>query len=184
MFDQGTDPNISPATQPPAEEGNNRTFLIAAGILAGVVFLTIVCLAVYALVIGPRAAANKASQQATVEAHNLQISQAMTSTAVVAQWTPTAPPSPIPTATPTEVVAQAVASPTSMYDSMTATMAALYTQAAISQLTPTSTLVAPLSLPKGGFADEFGIPGLIMMAAVLVVVIFLARRLRTSPVRR
>jgi hypothetical protein len=184
MFDQGTDPNISPATQPPAEEGNNRTFLIAAGILAGVVFLSIVCLAIYALVIGPRAAANKANQQATVEAHNLQISQAMTATAEVAQWTPTALPSTIPTATPTEVVAQALQSPTSMYDSLTATMAALYTQAAISQLTPTSTLVAPLSLPKGGFADEFGIPGLVMMAAVLLVVIFMARRLRASPVRK
>jgi len=184
MFDQGTDPNISPATQPPAEEGNNRTFLIAAGILAGVVFLSIVCLAIYALVIGPRAAANKANTQATVEAHNLQISQAMTATAEVAQWTPTELPSPIPTATATEVVAQALQSPTSMYDSLTATMAALYTQAAISQLTPTSTLVAPLSLPKGGFADEFGIPGLVMMAAVLLVVIFMARRLRASPVRK
>lgn len=183
MFDQGTDPNISPATQPPpAEEGNNRTFLIAAGILAGVVFLSIVCLAIYALVIGPRAAANKVSQQATREAHNQQIAQAMTSTAVVANWTPTAPPSPIPSATPTEVVAQAVASPTSMYDSLTATMAALYTQAYISQLTPTSTLVG--ALPKGGFADEFGIPGLVTMAAVLVLVIFLARRLRSSPVQR
>jgi hypothetical protein len=183
MFDQGTDPNLTPAdTQPPAEEGNNRTFLIAAGVLAGVVFLTIVCLAIYALVIGPRAAASKANQQATVEAHNLQISQAMTSTAQVALWTPTGLPSPTPTAT--EVVAQATPSPTSMYDSLTATMAALYTQAAISQLTPTSTLVAPLALPKGGFADEFGIPGLVMMAAILLVVIFLARRLRTSPVRK
>jgi len=67
---------------------------------------------------------------------------------------------------------------------LTATMGALYTQAAISQLTPTSTLIAELALPKGGFADEFGIPGLVMMAAVLVVVIFLARRLRTSPVRK
>jgi hypothetical protein len=185
MFDQGTDPNISPATQPPpAEEGNNRTFLIAAGILAGVVFLSIVCLAIYALVIGPRAAANKANQQATLEAHNQQIAQAMTSTAVVANWTPTAPPTPIPSATPTEVVAQAVASPTSMYDSLTATMAALYTQAYISQLTPTSTLVGAMALPKGGFADEFGIPGLVTMAAVLVVVIFLARRLRAAPARR
>jgi hypothetical protein len=184
MFDQGNDPNLTPTdTQPPAEEGNNRTFLIAAGILAGVVFLSIVCLAIYALVIGPRTAANRAAQQATLEAHNLQIGQAMTATAEVAAWTPTALP-PLPTATGTPVVAQALASPTSMYDSLTATMAALYTQAAISQLTPTSTLVAPLSLPKGGFADEFGIPGLVMMAAVLLVVIFLARRLRTSPIRK
>jgi hypothetical protein len=182
MFDQGNDPNLTPTdTQPPAEEGNNRTFLIAAGVLAGVVFLSIVCLAIYALVISPRASATKASQQATLEAHNAQIAQAMTATAQVSLWTPTAP-SPAPTATPTAVVAQDLASPTSMYDSLTATMAALYTQAAISQLTPTSTLVG--ALPKGGFADEFGIPGLVMMAAVLVVVIFLARRLRTTPVRR
>jgi hypothetical protein len=38
-------------------------------------------------------------------------------------------------------------------------------------------------LPKGGFADEFGIPGLILMALALVVVIFLARRLRKAPAK-
>lgn len=184
MFDQTTDPNLTPAEpQPPAEEGNNnRTFLIAAGVLAAVVFLTIVCLAIYALVIGPRAKATKLSQQATAEAHNQQVSQAMTATALVSQWTPTEPPSPTPTVSP--VVAQATPSPTSMYAVMTQTMAALNTQVAISQLTPTSTLVGTLALPKGGVADEFGIPGLILMAAVLVAVIFLARRLRTAPVRK
>jgi hypothetical protein len=53
----------------------------------------------------------------------------------------------------------------------------LFTQAAEAQLTviPTST-----ALPDSGFADDVGLPGLIGLAAVLVVVVFLARRLRSA----
>jgi LPXTG-motif cell wall-anchored protein len=56
-------------------------------------------------------------------------------------------------------------------------VAALLTQAAAAQKTviPTSTL-----LPKSGFADEVGAPSLLGLAVLLVVVIFLARRLRTA----
>jgi hypothetical protein len=184
MLDQGTDPNLNPATEPPAEESSNRTFMIAIGILGGLVFITIICVLVYAFVIGPRLAAQQPDELATVEAHNAQINDAMTSTAQALLWTPTPLPSPLPTetATPTLVVAMASETATSIYDPLTATMAALYTQAAIAQLTPTSTLTVPEGLPKGGFAD--GIPALVVMAAVLVVVIFLARRLRTAPVQK
>ena len=42
--------------------------------------------------------------------------------------------------------------------------------------TPQATSTA---LPTTGFADEVGLPGLFGLAAVLVVVIFLARRART-----
>jgi len=41
--------------------------------------------------------------------------------------------------------------------------------------TPSST-----SLPETGFMDNAGIPGLVALAASLVLVIFLARRLRTG----
>ena len=182
MLEQDNDLNLNNPTPPPAEESSNRTFLIAAGILAGVVFLSIVCLAAYALFLGPRLNSQKAAQQATVEAQNVQIAQAMTATAMSLQWTPTPLPSPLPTETTTPVVAIPSDTPTSMYDPLTATMAALQTQVAIAQLTPTSTLAAA-GLPKSGFADEFGLPGLILMALALVVVIFLARRLRKAPVR-
>jgi hypothetical protein len=188
MLDQGNDPNLNPTTQPPAEESSNRTFMIAVGILGGVVFITIVLVLVYAFVLGPRLAAQKTNTQATVVAHNAQIGGAMTATMQASLWTPTSLPTPLATSTetpkPTPVVNVPLNTPTSLYDPLTATMAALYTQAAIAQLTPTSTLMAPEGLPKGGFADQYGLPGLIVVAAVLVLVIFLARRLRTAPARR
>jgi hypothetical protein len=43
---------------------------------------------------------------------------------------------------------------------------------------PTST-----SLPDSGFADNVGLPGLLIAAITLVVVIILARRLRAAPTR-
>lgn len=38
----------------------------------------------------------------------------------------------------------------------------------------------PSALPTSGFADDVGLPGLFMMALLLVGVIFLARRLRSA----
>ena len=58
----------------------------------------------------------------------------------------------------------------------TATVGAAFTQIANSTQTiiPTST-----ALPNTGFADDVGAPGLILLAIVLVVVIFLVRRLES-----
>lgn len=189
MLDQQNEPNLETPTEKPAEESSNRTFIIAVGILGGLVLLTIICLVVYFLVLAPRLSATKASAQATAEAHNVEIAQAMTATMMAYQWTATSEPTKIPlatqTSTQTPVVSMPTETATSPYDPLTATMEALYTQAAIAQLTPTSTLIAEGgALPEGGFADQYGIPGLILLAAVLVVVIFLARRLRTAPQRQ
>ncbi len=106
-----------------------------------------------------------------------------------------------PTITATPVVAKPSFTPTAspaitetFSDPRTATVAALLTQAATSRnvtLTPgtavggagggglngTSTSTA---LPTTGFADEVGLPGLFGLAVALIVVIFLARRLRIS----
>jgi len=177
-----------PAEQPeeqPAATSSNRTFTIAVGILGGLVLLTIICVLVYAFIIGPRLSSSSASAQTTAEAHNAQIAQAMTATMEASLWTATALPTSVVPATrtpsPTAVVNLPSQTPTDVYDSMTATMEALYTQAAIAQLTPTSTLVLPEgSLPEGGFTDRYGIPGLLIIAAVLVVVIFMARRMRMN----
>jgi len=38
-------------------------------------------------------------------------------------------------------------------------------------------------MPKSGIADEYGVPGLVVATLILVVVIIVARRMRTSPVR-
>ena len=186
MLEETPDPDLNPPTEePPAEESSNRTFMIAVGILGGLVLLTIIGVLLYAFVIGPRLTAGGADARATAEAYNLEIAQAMTSTMEASKWTATAPATQVALATdfPTEtpVVSLPTQTPTNLYDPLTATMQALYTQAAIAQLTPTSTLIPLGALPEGGFAEEYGIPGLLIMAAVLVVVIFLARRLRTVP---
>jgi LPXTG-motif cell wall-anchored protein len=82
-----------------------------------------------------------------------------------------------PTASPTPLLAVPTDTPVPTKDPRTATVAALLTQAAIAQQTtqPTST-----ALPTTGFMDEVGMPGLLGMALLLVAVIFLARRLRTT----
>ena len=165
---------------PPPEESSNRTFLIAAGILGGIVLLSIACLAGYALLILP---SQKASQQqaATAQAaQNLQVAQALTATSQ-ALILPTATVTPPPTQTP--VIAQATATTvlsTDTPDPATATVAAALTQAAQAQLThvPTST-----ALPGTGLADQYGAPGLVVMGMALIGVIFLARRLRVGPSR-
>ena len=89
-------------------------------------------------------------------------------------YIPNPPPA---TPSPTPLLAVPTDTPVPTDDPRTATVAALLTQAAIAQQTavPTST-----ALPSTGFADVVGIPGLLGMALLLVVVIFLARRLRSA----
>ncbi|MGC8856065.1 MAG: hypothetical protein ACP5QU_04630 [Anaerolineae bacterium] len=164
---------------PPPEESSNRTFLIAAGILGGIVLLSIACLAVYALMVVPnqrRAQQQAANAQAT---QNALISAGLTAT-FAAQILPTATLPPPPTQTPVIASPAVTDTPavTPTNDPATATVAAALTQAAQAQLTvvPTST-----QLPGTGFADEYGAPGLAVMALALVIVIFLARRLRAAP---
>ncbi len=189
MLGQDNDSNLDNDALPPLkEESNNRTFLIAAGILAGVVFLSIACMAAYALIILPRQKVATAAQQATIQAQNVQVAQAMTQTADASAWTPTALPSPLATATntpsptrsPTPVLA-VLNSPTAVIDPLIATNAALQTQTALALITPTVTATA--AMPQTGFADEVGLPGLVIMAVALFVVILLARRLRAAPAK-
>jgi type II secretory pathway pseudopilin PulG len=172
MF-EGDDPNFNAA---PPEESSNRTFLIAAGILGGIVLLSIACLAGYALLILPRQ--QQASQAETAATQNAQlINQALTATSQ-ASILPTA------TLSPTPVLALATMTNTPFVtntpDPATATVAAALTQAAIAQLTvmPTST-----ALPGTGIADVYGAPGLVVMALAFVIVILLSRRLRAVPIK-
>jgi hypothetical protein len=162
----------------PPEESGNRTFLLVAGILGGLVLLGLLCIAGYLFF---RNSSNQQSeltavfqltqQQATVQAGVTQtaVAQALTQTAAVTNTVP-------PTSTP--VIAEATSTPTATANPATATVGAAFTQIANSTQTiiPTST-----ALPNTGFADDVGAPGLILLAIVLVVVIFLVRRLRASP---
>jgi hypothetical protein len=180
---EGDDLNYEDEETPP-EESSNRTFLIAAGILGGIVLLSIACLAGYALVILPQQRAAQTGEQSAQATQNAQINEALTATGVAfdLSQTPQATETLLPTDTP--VVAQPTATNTLEFtltpDPATATVAAGLTQLAASTAT---IVVTTTALPISGFADEVGLPGLVIAAIALVAVIFLARRLRASPTR-
>jgi hypothetical protein len=161
----------------PPEESNNRTFLLIAGILGGLVFLGLLCIVGYIFL--NRGATNQneltaqaqgTQQQATIQAGLTQTAaaQALTQAAVTNTFAPTNTP----------VIAQATSTFTETPNPATATVGAAFTQIAVSTQTiiPTST-----ALPNTGFVDDIGASGLMMIAMVLVAVIFLVRRLRASP---
>ncbi len=165
-------------------QSDNRTFWLVAGILGAVLILALVCMAVYAMVFMPQRRDAQSTQAAQINMQNTEVAMAAEMTAQAQAWTPTptvtttpaaitATSSPTPVLAPTDTPAGAVQATT---DPRTATVSALLTQqAGGSTATPTAT-----GLPDTGFADDFGIPGMIALAAALVVVIFLARRLRTA----
>jgi hypothetical protein len=172
---EGDESNFDAA---PTEESGNRTFLVAAGILSGVILLTLACVAFYVFTVyipGQNTNREAASAQ---ETQNAQIAGALTATfQAQIQSTATLPPTNTPVvAQPSATATQATSTP----DPATATVAAALTQAAQAQLTVVATSTA---LPGTGVADEYGAPGLVMMAVALVAVIFLARRLRVAPVK-
>ena len=162
----------------PPEESGNRAFLLVAGILGGLVLLGLLCIGGYFFFQNSANQQNQSTaiaqvtqQQATVQAGVTQtiIAQNLTQTAAVTNTVP-------PTNTP--VIAEASATPSETPAPATATIAAGLTQVAASTQTiiPTST-----ALPNTGFVDDFGAGGLMLVAIALVAVIFLVRRLRTSP---
>jgi LPXTG-motif cell wall-anchored protein len=167
----------------PPEETGNRAFIIAAGVLGAIALLALLCIAAYAFFILPQRRNQQVQQIATLNAQNTMVAVAITQTsfAAAATWTPTVTPIP-PTATPTRTPTAVVVLPTSTsvlsQDPRTATVSALLTQAALTTQTikdPTAT-----ALPKTGFAEDAGLPSMLGLAVVLIVVIFLARRLRTA----
>lgn len=187
--DMDMDDDVDVNEPPPPEDSSNRTFLLVVGILGGIMLLTLIILGVYALIISPFRESQRATQAVERNAQNTQIAMSITQTSVAKGFTDTPTVTSIPptatataTATATTRPTQVVAVPTEVLvtftpDPRTATVAALLTQAASSQgtMTPTST-----GLPQTGFADEVGVPGLLGLALALIVVIFLARRLRTA----
>lgn len=174
----------------------NRTFMLVAGGLGGLVIIGLICVAVYVFLIRPRTAAGQASQQTQTALAVSAAQQALTQTQAAALPTASDTPAPTDTLAPTETLAPTAteAAPADdgsggggpTPDPRTATVQALLTQAALAQtqaaqqlLTQTATPTAT-GLPDTGFADDVGAPTLLGMAALLIVVIFVARRLRAS----
>jgi LPXTG-motif cell wall-anchored protein len=185
------EPQASPE---PSKPGGNRNFILAIGILGAISLLTLIVLIVVGLVILPARNSARLQQAAVINAGNTATAQAATQLALAAQQTlsvvptetMTASASPVPSSTPVVAIATATLAPTaglgtplSQQDlsARTQTVAALLTQAAGGTRTPTPHSTA---LPTTGFADEVGLPALIGLAVLLIVVIFLVRRVRMS----
>ncbi len=170
---------------------SNRTFLIVAGILGGILLLALIAIAAYAVVILPGRDTNQQTQVAAINATNTAIAEQSQQTAIAKQATltptntatlpPTETPLPTATTTNTPVVAptNTPVSESPTPDPATQTVAALLTQqAGGEESTPIATATA---LPDTGFGDDFGAPTQLLLAAVLVAVIILSRRLRSAP---
>jgi len=173
----------------PEESNNNRTFMIAVGILGGIILISVACLGAVYVFSRNRAATQQAdavgAATQTAAAAMATVDAALTATfeaAILPTTTVTLPPTltpPVapasPTSTPNPAIPLGLAGTQA---AATATVGAAYTQAAAAQLTvlPTTTALA-----AGGIADEYGLPGLVVMALAFVVVILFARRLRTVP---
>jgi LPXTG-motif cell wall-anchored protein len=185
------EPQASPE---PSRPGGNRNFILAIGILGAISLLTLIVLIVVGLVILPARNSARLQQAAVINAGNTATAQAATQLAfaqqqtlsVVPTETMTASASPVPSSTPVVAIATATVAPTaglgtplSQQDlsARTQTVAALLTQAAGGTRTPTQRSTA---LPTTGFADEVGLPALIGLAVLLIVVIFLVRRVRMT----
>ena len=177
----------------PPEESENRTFLIAAGLLGGITLISLICIAVYAIWYVPTRRDTRATEEAQAMEQNTAIAQAATQTADAAAWTATPSPTPpatdtppatetpIPTETPV-LLDVATEAPTDEVtpDPRTATVEALNTEVALTQTEQAILAFTPTALPDTGFADAINGPGLFAMASVLIVVIYLARRLRAA----
>lgn len=168
--------------QPPDEEegGGNRTFVIIAAILGSITLLALLCTAIYAFIYLPRTRAERENAAATAYAQETLLAYESTQAALPPTATATDTEQPAeaekPTETPVLAEEQAAFTSTPTVDSVQATQDALDTVVAAAQTqNPTAT-----QLPDSGFADDVGAPGLLAMAAVLIVVIFLVRRLRTT----
>jgi hypothetical protein len=164
------------------EEKSNRTFVIAAGAVGGLLVLSMICLAVYALVVAPRQQEARNAQATQIILDNTKMAASLTETAGAQHPTNTKAPTktPVPTATMTPTAVVVVASPTptsgATIDPGIATAIAQATLAAAQGGgggTPT-----PTALPATGFADEVGLPGLVLLGALLVVVVIVSRQLR------
>lgn len=172
----------------PEESNNNRTFIIMVSILGGILLISVACIVGILLfrnrINGTQQAQANANSTATAAAF---IGNALTSTSEALVSLPTTTSTPVPTSVVKASTATSTVDPASGGGAVgaagtpaaaTATVGAALTQAAAAQLT---VVVTTTALPTTGFADEFGLPGLVVMALAFVIVILLARRLRAAP---
>lgn len=145
------------------EETNNRTFMIASIALGGIFVAGLVALGIYMFRIRPAQMAASAARTAEINLQNTQVAvdaqataDGMAVAAVVATPVPVQNVAAVPTVAPT------------------ATMAAV--SAAV--VAPTAAPATSKTLPDTGFADDIGLPTLLMSVAGLLGVIVVTRSIR------
>lgn len=183
MLDNFDDLDI-PEDEEVSNGGSNRSFLMVAGGIGGLIVIALILMAAYIFFLRPdpniaiqAAEETQAAQQVTNDALN----EALTGTAVVMAYTPTATNTTIPP-TQTEIVVEEVAAEPTQ-DPRTATVQALLTQASMAQTQAVISTTTPTpegALPDTGFLDDFGAPGLASLALLMILIIFMARRLRQA----
>jgi hypothetical protein len=179
--------------QPGGKKPGNRTFLLALALLGGILVVAVAALLAVVFLVMPGRTAAQNQQRALQLAANTATAQFATVSAEKALilLTPSATVNPptavvLATATNTPVIAPAAtkiltATNTGVPDAQKATLAAQQTQLAAGKLTTTVMGTnASTALPTTGFAEEVGLPGLLGVGAALIVIIFLARRIRTQ----
>jgi LPXTG-motif cell wall-anchored protein len=170
-------------SQPENQPSSGKNFLLAIGIIGVILILALVLLLLIAPNIIAQQRANNAEQVAQINAANTATAMAATANAQVVATTAApiilaqgqAKTPVILVATSTPVVAGAQLSANEL-----ATVQALQTQVALGGDGTTNPQATSTALPKTGFADEYGIPGVLGLAVILIAVIFLSRKLRTS----
>ncbi|HZU87348.1 MAG TPA: hypothetical protein VFF78_07680 [Anaerolineaceae bacterium] len=189
------------APPPPA----NRNFILGISILGGIILLGIIGVILFAIFGGQNKASDYDQQLALINAANTATVQAATEIAATeaAKATereinrmtlnaPTMTQSPTPvisfpteTSQPTTTKAQQTLNATQMEltrqaeEKTTSTPTATLSAGAAQTATSIAKTVTG-DMPGTGFADEVGLPLMVGMAALLLVVIFVARRLRTA----
>jgi LPXTG-motif cell wall-anchored protein len=140
--------DVSNEDQPnPPIAPSNRLFLIIAGIIAGLMLLTIAGMALYAMVLLPRQRSAEATQIAMIDTQNTEAAISAEQTIQAMMWTQTPSVTPIPdTETPTlaptltntpVVVSEEETEAIATAEALTATVQAELT-AAVDDETPTS----------------------------------------------
>ncbi len=184
------EPENNPEEEPPKKGGKSFGLIVA---LIGLITLAVVVVGVVLLFFRMRGN-NALEEAAQINAQNTMTVQAATQQAYEnnLKLTPSAtiqaaatltPVLVVPSSTPEAEKADTTIVAAGADDPRTATVAALLTQAA--SLDPTAAAAAtltaqPTALPTTGFADQVGLPGLFGLGVLALIVIFVARRLRTS----